>query len=215
MKLAAIMERNPTTVAPGDTLRHARDLMVWGHFRHLPVVVDGKVVGVLSERDVTAHQARTGESLASSPGDTVSMAMSSRVQTASPDDSVADAARRMANSKVGCLPVLSAGALVGIVTNTDILAAQSRETHEREECATLDDCMPKAPQAVHSNARLLDAAALMSRLGVRHLPVVDAERRVVGMLSDRDMRSALGGPEVRPGANTKQTVAENLRVQDV
>lgn len=47
------MTRHPDTIEPGDTTDHAASLMIHGGFRHLPVVEDGKVVGMVSIRDLT------------------------------------------------------------------------------------------------------------------------------------------------------------------
>ncbi len=46
------MTRHPDTIEPGDTTDHAASLMIHGGFRHLPVVEDGKVVGIVSIRDL-------------------------------------------------------------------------------------------------------------------------------------------------------------------
>jgi CBS domain-containing protein len=216
MNITAIMTRNPMTVSPQETLLNARDLMVSRGFRHLPVVEEGELVGILSDHDVNAHQARRGESLASSPGDTVKMAMTTPVHTAAPEEAVADAALRMAAIKIGCLPVVSRGALVGVLTITDILVAQSHEIQEREaRSRTLAGCMTRDPRAAHSTNLLLDAAALMARHGIRHLPVIDAERRVIGMLSDRDVRTALGDAVLVLGARARRLAPEHLCVDDV
>ena len=51
--------------------------------------------------------------------------------------------------------------------------------------------MAKKVSTVDKETGLLDAQSLMQRMGVRHLPVVDADNRLVGMITDRDIRSAL------------------------
>jgi len=196
MKLDTIMTRYPETVAPTDTLISARDRMVWGGLRHLPVVDNDRVIGVLSDRDIAAHQARTGESLWSSPGDTVQMAMTTPVQTAGPADSVIEAMARIASSKIGCLPITDEGKLVGLVTAIDLMVAEVRAHTESPAKGgpSVADVMTKNPQIVHPGDRLLDAVARMRELQVRHLPVVDDDGIVVGILSDRDVRTAVGDP---------------------
>jgi CBS domain-containing protein len=196
-------------------LIRARDLMLWGDFRHRPVVEGDRVVGILSDRDVAAHQARTGESLISSPDDTVSMAMETVIQTASPEDTVSEAALRMAAAKIGCLPVLTDGKLVGIVTTTDVLACQGRPVVAGLADMCLADVMTRMPVTVHPDDSLLDAADRMNTRGIRHLPVIDAERLVVGMLSDRDIRTALGDPKLVFDGTARRKAAERIRVQDV
>lgn len=201
MKLREIMTRFPLTVAPSDTLIAARDRMLWGGVRHLPVVDGGdgrhRVVGVLSDGDIARHQARTGESLFSSPGDTVEMAMTTPVQTASADESVIEAMARVGPAKIGCLPITELGELVGLVTVTDLLSAEVRAHTENGGEASgpsIAEVMTPDPQIVRADDHLMDAAARMQQEHIRHLPVIDDEGRILGMLSDRDVRGAIGDP---------------------
>ena len=198
MKLNSIMNRYPKTVLPSDTLIHARELMQWGGFRHLPVLdnTNHKLVGILTEGDIARHQARTGESIWSSPDDSVDMAMTHSVHTAGPDDSLTEATARMVFEKIGCLPVTEFGKLVGLATTTDVLTAEVRadmETHAQTG-PSVGEVMTRDPQTVHSDDQLLNAAARMVQYRVRHLPVVDGDGHIVGMLSDRDVRASLGDP---------------------
>ncbi|HSR57255.1 MAG TPA: CBS domain-containing protein, partial [Candidatus Binataceae bacterium] len=55
MQVAARMTPNPVAVTPRDTLAKARALMHAGGFRRLPVVEEGELVGILSERDLRQH----------------------------------------------------------------------------------------------------------------------------------------------------------------
>ena len=197
MKLEQIMRKFPQTVHPTDTLLAARDLMVWAGFRHLLVVdEDDALVGVLSEVDVARHQAKIGESIASSTVETVERAMTRNVHTAGPDDSIAEAAARLIDERIGCLPITRMGKVLGIVTTTDILRASVHAAMAplRKEGPTVRDVMTPDPQVAHPDERLFDAAARMQQLRVRHLPVVDANHQVIGMLSDRDVRATLGDP---------------------
>jgi CBS domain-containing protein len=58
--IAHWMTRNPTTVSPDATVEAAMDLMLEGGFRHLPVIDDGRVVGVVSIRDLAGAEAEAG-----------------------------------------------------------------------------------------------------------------------------------------------------------
>jgi acetoin utilization protein AcuB len=77
--------------------------------------------------------------------------------------------------------------------------------------------MSAQPEMVHPDDGLLDASARMARRGVRHAPVIDGDGRSLGMLSDRDVRSALGEawaePDVGPSRFPARVAA--LRVRDV
>ncbi len=115
--------RSPVTVIPtGTTLGEAFGLFQSRGIRHLPVVDQGRLVGVLTDRDLRA----TTSNLSGTPhtaGDPVSTAMTSPVLTADPLDPVEDAARIMRAHKIGCLPVMDGAELVGILTGMDILDA--------------------------------------------------------------------------------------------
>ena len=115
--------RTPVTVVPVEaTIGEADQLLHARGFRHLPVVDRGRLVGVLTDRDIRfATSSLCHEPL--SGGDPVTLAMSSPPLTADPLDPVEDAARIMREHKIGCLPVLDGGELVGMLTGMDLLDA--------------------------------------------------------------------------------------------
>lgn len=214
MKVKDVMQRFPVTVDARDELILARDLMVWRGIRHLPVMRDGHLVGVLTARDVAAYQARVGAGEQGGRRDPVEMAMHAPPQTAGPEDSITEVAARMAHDKIGCLPVTQRGDLIGILTTTDILAAQVRRamTPPKAWGPLARELMTREPEVVRPDDHLLDAAARMQACRIRHLPVVDADGKALGMLSDRDVRSAVGDP-LRV-LETEPERLEALRVSD-
>jgi acetoin utilization protein AcuB len=110
------MTRSPVTVTPRNTLAKAQALMRAGGFRRVPVVSDGELVGILSERDLRQH-------LGYLESTRVDGAMTAAPMTVSSQMSVQDAARLLLEHKVGGLPVVDGGKLVGIVTTGDLLHA--------------------------------------------------------------------------------------------
>ena len=116
MQLANAMTSNPVTVSSLDTLATAKRLMDTGGFRRLPVIDGGKLVGMLTERDIREHTGTLQRTR-------VNAAMRTEVITATPADSVESAARLMLKHKIGGLPVTVDGKLAGIVTMTDIVKA--------------------------------------------------------------------------------------------
>jgi CBS-domain-containing membrane protein len=122
-----IMMGSPVTLKPGDTLDLANDIIAIGRIRHIPVVEEGKLVGLLSERDLLGATAtrifgisnKSRSALLKSTR--IKDVMKKRVVTVEPDTPIKDAARLMADKKIGCVPVLSDGGVVGLVTTTNIL----------------------------------------------------------------------------------------------
>jgi acetoin utilization protein AcuB len=111
--LASCMTPLPFTVGPDDSLRMARTIMRDHGIRHLPVVADERLVGVLSERDATSQSA-TGRNVvrdAMTPAPFV-------VQIEAP---LAEVAREMARRKLGSTIVLDGERVVGIFTTMDAL----------------------------------------------------------------------------------------------
>jgi len=195
MKVRDIMRTSPFTIASSDTLGNAQRVMMRARIRHLPVMQDGRLAGILSERDLLATRAHADgdEAWWKIP---VLRAMQSPVQTAGPDDSLSEVAGRMAMAKIGALPVVERGKLLGIATVTDVLNGELREAMAPTSASdvTVADAMTAFPCTIPPDARLLDAVTLMVDHHVRHLPVVDDTSTVVGVLSERDVRTAIGDP---------------------
>jgi len=122
-----IMVGSPVTLKPEDTLNLANDLISLGRIRHIPVLEDGRLVGLLSERDLIGAAAtqifglkqKSKSALLKSV--LIKDVMKKRVITVTAETKIAEAARLMADKKIGCVPVMDDGRLVGLVTTTDIL----------------------------------------------------------------------------------------------
>ena len=116
-----------TTVAPEDTLSLADGIMSLGGLRHLPVVSGGVLVGIVTQRDMlcapTTLVGFAADARAILRALTVRDVMTREVVTIHVEATVRDAAERLLKHNVGCLPVLDRGALVGIVTTSDLLHA--------------------------------------------------------------------------------------------
>ena len=135
LKVRDVMSRDVHTVKRNDELAIADALMKQERVRHLPVLdEDGEVCAVVSQRDLfrgallraLGYGARAEELMLKQVP--VKDAMSSEIHTTIPDTPVADAARVMIELRIGCLPVVENGRLVGIVTETDFvrLVAEGR-----------------------------------------------------------------------------------------
>jgi acetoin utilization protein AcuB len=127
MRLADIMSTEVKTIGPGATLGEARSLMDASAIHHLVVVEGGQVVGVLSARDL-GGRASNGRDAG-----LVEHAMSPHVVSMGPAATVRQAANRLRGRGVGCLAVMDAKKLRGIVTTTDLLELVGRGVERRRQ----------------------------------------------------------------------------------
>lgn len=127
LTVADIMSRDLVTLTEEDTLADARACMNRGRMRHLPVVRDGKLVGLVTHRDLLAASLSVFAEVSAREERTLFATISVRelmhdAVTVSPKMPVREAGRMMLEHKFGCLPVVDAeGVLVGIVTEADFL----------------------------------------------------------------------------------------------
>jgi len=119
------------TVKPLDSVAHARALIEEHRVNQLPVLKDGMLVGIVTDRDLrdavsavtaSAKAARTIEPAPDAPEQIpVEAVMTRNVMTLSPHSSVVAAAELMRRERIGSVPIVDGRALVGIITRSDIL----------------------------------------------------------------------------------------------
>ena len=130
MEVQERMTKDPVTIRVGETAQAAADLMRAHKIRHLPVVDEaGKLVGIVTDRDIRqilfapAMRTRLGISRSLVEQVTVEEIMSAPVVTTLPYVDLADAAKVMHERKIGALPVVERGRVVGILSELDVLKA--------------------------------------------------------------------------------------------
>jgi acetoin utilization protein AcuB len=117
--MSRYMTKQPWTIRNDARMSEAHELMRAHRIRHLPVLQSGKLVGIVSDRDLHLI-----ETLPDSDPDEVEVeeAMTEDVYTVGPDDPVDEVAERMAAHKYGCAVVVSRrGAVEGIFTTVDAM----------------------------------------------------------------------------------------------
>ena len=128
-----------------------------------------------------------------------------RLVTAGPDETAADAIRRMLDAGIGSVVVVEDNAAVGIFTERDVLRlAGASADFER---VPLRSAMTRNPLTISADDGILEAAQLMGERRLRHLPVVQ-DGNLVGMVSIRDV---LGFLAERLYAEEDETAAETAR----
>ncbi len=123
MKVSSIMTRNVRTVKPDDTVRKAVQIMNKHKLGSVVVVANGRVAGVLTERDVLKRVVAANKKPEAVLCRDI---MSRKVVTIGAEDTVVDAINVMSKHRIKKLPVTEEGELVGIVTATDILKSGER-----------------------------------------------------------------------------------------
>ena len=112
MNTTALMTRDVVVVSPTVSVGAAAHLMKRLNIRHLPVIDDGRLVGILSDRDLLTHGS----------GVACAEAMTAAPVTCSPEASVGRVAQLMLEYKIDSMPILTpSGRLTGLVTSTNLL----------------------------------------------------------------------------------------------
>ena len=193
MLVRDIMRSPAVTVSVDTTLERAYRMMQERRIRHLPVLEDGQLVGVVTDRDLRLATSALAP-VPFSAGSRVAGVMSPRPQTADPSDPIEDAARIMRDQKIGCLPVLDGSRLIGIVTGFDLLNALIRMTGVDKPSGRLEVRLPDQPGEL---ARL--AAFLSEReLNIHSiLSYPEGESAVRAVLRIGSIETRLLAPDLR------------------
>lgn len=123
------MTSNPYTISPDATIAEALEIMRKNNIRRLPVVKNGKLVGIVTEREMQEVSPSKATTLSVFELNyllsktKVSAVMTKNVITVSPDSLLEEAAVLMRDNRVGALPVTQDGKVVGIITETNIFDA--------------------------------------------------------------------------------------------
>jgi acetoin utilization protein AcuB len=164
MLVRDIMQHDVACVRPETPLDEVVRLLQRRGVRHVPVLDHEELVGIISDRDLKAvlpglvarpAAAATG---ADSRVLTAGNIMTKRVITVEPMISVEDAARALMEARIGALPVMDGGSLVGIVTETDVLLLFVRAMGILEPSSRLDVLLPDAPASLGRVVHTIESA---------------------------------------------------------
>jgi acetoin utilization protein AcuB len=135
MMIRELMTGGLITVRPETSVQQARDLLAKERIRHLPVTGPGGVLaGIVTDRDIRLNLPSRATSLSAQEVAhllsrlTVGEIMTRSLVTIGPDQPAREGAQLMLDHKIGALPVLDDGHLIGIITETDIVRAFVRAT---------------------------------------------------------------------------------------
>ncbi|MBL8877645.1 MAG: CBS domain-containing protein [Phycisphaerales bacterium] len=230
MNIMNFVTRQVSTLSPADPIDRAIALMEENGIHHIAVKCDDRLVGMVSDRDVLVStgwmlvcERQVSDALGVGVvGPTrVEQIMSRPVISLSNADSARDAATAMTIRKIGAIPVLSDGRLVGIVTDTDLV----RWLRELATTNTAADRVLSSPVSTRMRTMVVSAAPddplsdivdTFRSCRFRHVPVT-VDQRLVGVISDRDVRRALGWTTVRSmqAARSGESIDAPRRAADI
>ncbi len=128
-RVADVMTRDFVSVRPDERLDLVEDVMRLGRIRHMPVIDRGRLVGIVSQRDVLAASLSSERDFEAVERRSfirslqVNAVMTRDPIVIAPDASLAAAARRMTEHRIGCLPIVENGEVQGVVTLTDLISS--------------------------------------------------------------------------------------------
>jgi len=140
-RVGELMQTEVVSLARGDRLDLAEDIMRLGRVRHMPVVEDGLLIGIVTSRDLLAASLSKALEFDVAERRTflrsvdVAEAMTQDVVTIDEDTTLRDAAALMIRHQIGCLPVVKPDrTLIGLVTETDLLRAALSVDDDSANC---------------------------------------------------------------------------------
>lgn len=158
------MTREVITVPPHEKIIDAFELMQARGIRHLPVIEDGELKGLVTDRDIRLalipSPLATPEDRVYHLGalERVDEIMATDLITVAPSTTIEEAAKLMAQYKIGAVPVVSQGQLVGILTETDILRVFIEMLETIQSSSRLDVVLGDKPSALDEVYRLLQSS---------------------------------------------------------
>jgi acetoin utilization protein AcuB len=167
------MTREVVTISPQTTAAEALALCREKGIRHLPVMEEGRLAGMVSDRDLRSATPALGDPARAEALQNIRVrgVMVRDVLTAHPEDPIEQAANTMREKKIGCLPVLEARELVGILTSSDVMEALVYLIGAHEPGSRVEVLMPDRP------GTLAGVAGLFGELGINIVSVVAGARQ--------------------------------------
>lgn len=204
------------TVSPETHLSEARKIISEKNIRALPVVIDGKLVGIITRRgllrlDLSLLDNHSFHAEPIQVDEMIGQVMTKNPITIAPDAVIPKAARIMLENKITALPVLENGKLIGILTNSDLMRFIIAETPALNKEIPVANYMTEEVVTIEPDTSLLEAHRLMGTKRIRALPVVD-RGRVVGLVTRTDLMSS---DPSKLGSRNNQEISLRILTQSV
>jgi CBS domain-containing protein len=135
MDIRDVMTPNPSTLSPDDTIQNAARLMRDEDTGAVPVVENGRIVGMVTDRDIVIRAVADGGQISRPVRDVIT----THVVSVTPDSSTREAAELMSENQVRRLPVVDNGVLVGIVSLGDIAVKEGKDKRSGDTLQSISE----------------------------------------------------------------------------
>ena len=175
------MSREIVTLSPDETAATALAVCRERRIRHLPVLRGGRLVGIVSDRDLRSSTPALGDPARTAALQEVLVqdVMAPEVVTVLPDDPIELAANTMREHRIGCLPVLEGDELVGILTASDVMDALVYLVGAHEPGSRMEIAVPDRPGS------LAGAAGVFGMCGINIVSAAMGATREQGAHRER------------------------------
>jgi acetoin utilization protein AcuB len=185
MLVRSKMTRDVITAPPETSLASALEITRTNNIRHLPIVENGELVGIISDRDLgkatpPVWATDYADQLAGLHKRTVGEHMVTKLISIASSAPIEEAAQLMYTNKIGCLPVMEAGRLVGILSETDLLRAYAELFGVQRNATRIEVVMPDRPGELARIVRLIGIEMRANIVGMV-VPPVEGNRSLAIM----------------------------------
>ncbi len=189
LKVRDFMSTDLVTAGPDEPLSKIIGMMKENDIHEVPIVRKKELLGMVTLVEIAKRR--------DMPSTTKAEKLLVTAPTVSPDDDLPLVAERMMGANMRALPVCDKKRLAGLISRTDLTRALA-DVEEIED-VPVKDVMSSSPMCVGDEADVSEARHIMAQLHERSVPVVDEERRVVGVIGLKDLTAFFASPKQKEG----------------
>ncbi len=190
---ADVMRTDFLTVTPDATILHATRSMLENKINALPVLENGKLIGILTSSDLLRFIIKMYQTLDKKIF--VTDYMTDDVVTITRDTTLLEAHTLMGAKHIRSLPIIEDGKIIALVTRTDLMSSDpsrpvmqsSSETSTKVLAQPVEKVMVSNVITIASTAELTEAARIMLEKKIHSLPVVDEKQQMLGIITESDL----------------------------
>ena len=207
MKVGEIMAKEVIYVSKSDDLSHILDLMDKHNITKLPVLDNGRLVGIVTDNKIADKLGSIRSKGVPASKMHASTVMEKNFETISPDTDIIDILKTVGEPGPTMLPVVMGDELVGVVTKADLLPLVKSEENIKKIMITPVITVKPDDRVIHARRLLIDH-------NIARLPVVE-EGKVVGIIADREIAFAFATLRKSISLGHQQNRLRNLLVKDI